>query len=103
MIDFGHRPGSADHVTGPTTYSSGTQSLTHLGLGHDERTTLSAAVKYATLTGRRTITTARLTAQTIRCLSSAAGTTPATRTVSNNTVCWQERPPAAAAITTGLE
>jgi len=90
MIDFGTGQEVPITLTGPTTYSSGTQSL--YGIWDWDMTswnTLSAAVKYATLTGRRTITTARLTAQTITLLSSGSGTTPATRTVSNNTVCWQ--------------
>lgn len=77
-------------LTTPTSYASGTQSL--YGIWDWDMTgwnTLSASVKYATLTGRRTITTARLTTQTITLLSAGDATTAATRTLSNNTVCWQ--------------
>jgi type IV pilus assembly protein PilY1 len=77
-------------LTSATAYASGTQSL--YGIWDWDMAgwnTLSTAVQYATLTGRRTITTTLLTAQTISLLSSGSPTVPATRTLSNNTVCWQ--------------
>jgi type IV pilus assembly protein PilY1 len=90
MVDFGTGQEVPLTLTNPTTYASGTQSL--YGIWDWDMAawnTLSASVKYATLTGTRTIPTSRLTAQTITLLSSGSGTTPATRTLSNNTVCWQ--------------
>jgi len=89
LVDFGTGQEIPLSLTGATTYASGTQSL--YGVWDWDMAnwnTLSATVKYASKSGSRTIVQTNLQAQTITLLSSGTSTAPATRTVSNNVVCW---------------
>jgi type IV pilus assembly protein PilY1 len=89
LVDFGTGQEIPLTLSSPTTYATGTQSL--YGVWDWDMgawNTLSTAVKYASKTGSRTLASSNLTAQTITLLSSGSGTSPATRTVSNNAVCW---------------
>jgi type IV pilus assembly protein PilY1 len=88
LVDFGTGQEIPLTVTTATTYASGTQSFYGIWDWDMSHWNAISTTDYSTLTGTRTISTSSLQSQTVTQLSAGTATTPGTRTVTSNSICW---------------